>query len=214
MNPRWRVLAVTAVSLIGLVIFIVGLRWLLDRGPAVAMIGDSITVVSADEIRTQLDDFDVNSRAVIGATVRDMLPAAEELARYRPEHLVINLGSNDTRLYVDVRETELHLRTMLSKFPDARCVTMVSINAHMNFDSKIRDEEANAINGILLRLAGEDQRISIVDWNTMVNEDLAAHDGVSTLNPDTVHPNAKGQRALTAEIFKHLERCRVRTSRD
>lgn len=206
-NQRASIAARLIPVVLVLVVMAFAIRYMLSEGPPVAIVGDSITVVSAGQISDQLDAYEVSTKAVVGATASDMLPAAAELAQKRPEQLVVNLGSNDVRRSFPASQTEADYRTLLAGFPDTQCITFVSINTHMDFGKGVQSKTAGALNVVLLKLASADQRISIVDWNTIVTDDMAAHAGKSTLIDDTVHPNAKGQKVLISAIHDQLKQC-------
>lgn len=179
----------------------------LKRKPIAAVVGDSITVVSSDQIRDALPRYSVQTRAVIGAPVGAMLEAGRELGGLHPELAVINLGSNDTRLSTPFATSTEQLQEMLSYFGDADCIVMVGLNTHMKFGDVDANTHARAINAMIFGLASKDSRIRIADWNAAIERDMETHGGKSTFTDDTVHPNAAGAKAIASLISETTERC-------
>lgn len=64
--------------------------------PVTVVIGDSITVISQEQIEARLaDDYKLAIKADEGWTLADQIPAAEALSEFDPEIVVVNLGTND-----------------------------------------------------------------------------------------------------------------------
>jgi lysophospholipase L1-like esterase len=165
-------------------------------------VGDSITALSADDIRDLLGgQYRVSLRAVPGARSIDMGEFATQLAAERPTQAVINLGSNDALKGTDLDDTRASLTSMIETFTTARCIHLVTIKAGMvsNIYGDV-SKQAEGINALLEELAAGDDRISIIDWAGIVADQ-------PDLVDDTIHPTDEGQRRLVEAIGDALEDC-------
>jgi len=194
---------------IGAVVVLVAAWWFLDRGPDVAIVGDSITFVSTDQIRHELGrDFDPDIAAVMGITAGQAIPAAQATAGGDPAQAVINLGSNDVLHNVALTQTAKDLGTLVATFPRARCIHIVNINEAMTDSGRPVRARAALLNAAIAKLAASDPRISVIDWNRTVAVDIAAHPPAGTLVDDTVHPALAGRTVLARQIRAALDSCK------
>lgn len=171
-------------------------------GDRVAIIGDSITALSVEEIQDQLDgDYAVSLRAVPGARSIDMGEFAAQLAAEHPVQAVIDLGSNDALKGTDLNETRASLTAMIDAFTTAECIHLVTINTGMisNTFGPV-GEPARRINSMLEEFSADDDRISIIDWAGIVADQ-------PDLVDDTIHPTEEGQRRLVEAIGDALGSC-------
>jgi lysophospholipase L1-like esterase len=143
----------------------------------------------------------------LGATVTDMLPAAQELAGTHPQQVLIDLGTNDVNHGTPTATTAAALTHMIGMFPDAECIYLVDINTHMAETGTPSTAAAVAANKVIAELARNDDRIEVIGWNQIVTDDLERHDGTSTLLVDTVHPTAEGQAELADAMGDAFDRC-------
>ncbi len=175
---------------------------------SVAVLGDSITVDTADTMRARLgDSYDLAIDAVAGLTTTEQIAGADRLAaRAVPaDQLVVNLGTNDVSFDVPLAESRRSLETIIGRFGDARCIHLVTIT------DKARDEdpvvawtEAVRFNEMLRTLAG-DPRVRFVEWAAVL--DANDVDGSGSLLNDRVHPNEAGQVALSDAVGESLAGC-------
>ncbi len=169
-----------------------------NEGDKVLVMGDSITAITGKDLEEDLAAYDVTLRAQFGATVVELVPHAEEAVAEAPAQVIIALGTNDAIGKKPVDRTEQDLRKMIGFFPDAKCIHLVNINTKMESGGESRTAEAEAVNEVLDRLASDDSRIGIIDWDGRVSDDLV---------DDTVHPNKAGQAVLSEMMDDALGRC-------
>ncbi|HKY15561.1 MAG TPA: SGNH/GDSL hydrolase family protein [Microthrixaceae bacterium] len=173
------------------------------RGDKVAMLGDSISAVAGRALADDLSDYDVSLRAHFGATVADMAADSAALTGERPVQVVVDLGTNDALRGVAPAETKATLSAIIGGFGDAECVHLVNINTSMKDlgqGGASMSEPAQAVNGVLDELVEADDRLRIIDWDSMVAADPGLVD-------DTVHPNEAGQAALADAVADSLDKC-------
>ena len=200
--------AVAAVLLAVIALALVGTRLVaLDDEPSLAVVGDSITVVSSGVLAEQLGpDHDVDMAAALGVTVEQMQDEATTLATREPVQAVIELGSNDVLQDVPLATSTAQLEQMVSTFRDAgtRCVHVVNVSTVMQRnDGRWTGESAERFNAMSAALAASDDAVVIVDWNGAV---VAAEERGESLVTDTVHPNGAGAQALATLVAESLDR--------
>ena len=179
----------------------------LFSGPGVAILGDSITVVSASHIGDALGSYDPDIRAILGVQAGPMLPAAQAAAGNDPEQVVIELGSNDVLHGAALDATSADLAKLVATFPKARCIHVVNINTHMTNNGKPVADRAAQLNAAIAKLPAADPRVSIIDWDKVISDDIAAHPPKGLLLDDTVHPDTPGQAVLADQIKTALDAC-------
>jgi len=193
-----------AVIVVAVVVALVAIAAIADaatsnEGDKALILGDSITAITGKDLAKDLEPaYDVTLRAKFGATVQEMMPYAKEAAAQNPDQVIIDLGSNDALKQVPIQETSAQLREMVGLYPKAECIHLVNINTKMMHGNQSRTKEAQAINKVIDDLAASDSRISIIDWDGKVSDDLV---------DDTVHPNKKGQEVLAQMMDDALGRC-------
>jgi lysophospholipase L1-like esterase len=208
---RSRLGRVLAVGLLVVAAVVAAGFWLrVERpGPAVAIVGDSITAWGAGPLEERLGvAWDLRIEAVAGHTVADQLGAARTLADEQPPaaQLVVNLGTNDALLAVPTASSLDALAQMLDAYPDVRCIHLVTVTDRWR-QRGTREPwpEARALNEGL-RTFGTDPRVRIVDWAARL--EAADADGTSLLLDD-VHPNDAGNVVLADLIGASLATCPV-----
>ena len=177
-------------------------------GGSVAIIGDSITSLDAQDAQRQLGDrFDVEVSATFGATVAEMLPAATSIASRDHDQVIINLGTNDVLRGIPTGTSMDALRRMIGLFPSARCIHLTNVNTHMvdRDGAPANRAEAEAFDAALDELARSDPRLSVVDWDAAVGRSIA--DGGAPLTKDSVHPTTEGNAVLNSLYRAALEAC-------
>ncbi len=200
--------AVAAVLLAVIALALVGSRLVaLDDEPPLAVVGDSITVVSSGVLAERLGpDHDVAMAAALGVTVEQMQDEAATLAARRPVQAVIELGSNDVLQDVPLETSRAQLEQMVSTFRDAgtRCVHVVNVSTVMRRnDGRWTGESAQRFNEMAAALAEADDAVVVVDWNGAV---VAAEERGESMVPDTVHPDGAGAEALATLVAASLDR--------
>jgi hypothetical protein len=204
---RFPVPVLVAAGAIATVVVVVAAIVLFRPKPAVAVIGDSITYVSAPEIGDALDgDWAPSIDGRPGFTVVDQLPAARALAADRPEQVVINLGTNDVTGTGDLGTALAALAEMVALFPDAECIHVVTVSELMRIDERNAPERAAAFNEGVRALAATDPRLRVIDWTETMQAAQAA-DPDLVLTDDTVHPSLEGQRLLADTYRDAVEAC-------
>jgi lysophospholipase L1-like esterase len=173
-----------------------------------AFIGDSIT----DQARPALTgafpaDDAIDIEAVPGRKFSEMLPFAVQAAQANPDEAVINLGSNDVLLGESDSVTFPAMDAMYDAFATTPCVTLVTVNQHFIFGSD-QAGHAERIND-RIRQAAAAHGWSVVDWNKIVEDDLAAGSPSGPLTTDSVHPSPTGQRVLVDAIHDRVEQCQA-----
>lgn len=177
--------------------------------PRVVLIGDSIVNGSRSVIEASLADrYHVDVWAEPGHTFRDLLPAAAAVAAQRPDHVVINLGTNDVLLRRPPGDTSAALREMVDAFPAGTCIHLVTVNeSFFTFSDADVNRRSASVNADLTALARE-RGFSVIDWAGAVRTYLAAESPDGPLTLDSVHPAEAGQRLLARSYADSLPSCR------
>ena len=128
------------------------------KGPVVAVVGDSITVISAPGVVGELRGYALYIRAVDGKRIDQMIPALGAEMRRHPEAVVVNLGTNDA---VQAR-THPDWLTGFDTVWDlvrsaAACVVFVTVNTYADDDRQGR--VAADLNRAMRRLAAEHHNV-------------------------------------------------------
>jgi len=198
-------IAVAALAAVLVVLAVAGIRTL-EHDPGLAIVGDSITLVSAPTLEEELGgDHDVDIRSALGVRVDAMQAEASTAAAAGPPQAVIELGSNDVLQGADLAESARQLEQMVATFRDtgAECVHIVNVSTRMWTNAgEWTGERAAQLNESTATLAEADPAVVIVDWNAAV---VAADEAGQTLTPDTVHPNGEGMRTLASLVADSVE---------
>lgn len=180
-------------------------------GRSVAVVGDSIVSLDAQDLQRDLGDrFDLDVSGNFGKTVTDVLPVAGALADRRPDQVVIELGTNDVLQGVPTRTSMAALRQMVSLFPSARCIHLTDVSTHMlEPDGRPANPAlARAFNTALDELVGSDPRLSVVHWDAAVGRSIAdGATGAGVLTKDSIHPTAQGDVVLNSLYREALAGC-------
>lgn len=204
-SRRGLVLALVALAAVLVAVALV-VRARAERGEPVAVIGDSITEVSAPAIRGELrPEWNPELAALSGRRVAELQGDAERLAADAPEQAIVNLGTNDVLQSYPLDQSMLDYAALLDTLRGVRCVHVVTLNEQMVPADGV-GERARAFNVRLRQLAAE-RRLDVVDWSAVVADELAAGEPNGAVLTDTVHPTAIGQRLLAEQYADALERC-------
>jgi hypothetical protein len=202
------VVAVAVVAVLAGLLVFAARSGLIGGGPAVVLLGDSITAMSDAVFEERLgDDWAVTTSGVPGAQAEQRLPNVPELAELSPTQVVVNLGTNDVMGHRPPGETVAALDQLGRGFPEARCIHLVTINRHMASTTDpglpARIDELNA--GI--RGLAATRRWGIVPWDELVADYDAGPQPFGPITTDTVHPTLLGQRMLAEAYRRALQSC-------
>lgn len=205
-HPRRSAVAIGMLAAL-LVLLAVLVVELVRPGPPVALIGDSITAMSATALHRRLDDdWSVTVDGRPGYRIDQQLDAARRIAPRAPEQVVINLGTNDVNQGVDLAASAAAMEEMVSLFGSARCIHLVTVNESMLAgDLEVR-RGAETLNAAYRAIADRDPRVRIIDWAGMVDQWQARHPGRS-ITTDTVHPTDEGIDLLVTAYEEALDAC-------
>ena len=95
-----------------------------------AVVGDSITVLSAPGVVGELDGYAVYVRAEDGKRMDQMLPALGQEVRRHPEAIVINLGTNDAVQAQTHPDWLTGFDAAWDLVRSERCVVFVTVNTY------------------------------------------------------------------------------------
>lgn len=182
-----------------------------NSGDQVAVVGDSITSLDKPALQEDLGGtYDLTIVGDFGATISEVMPAAQLVAGEEPQQVVINLGTNDVIAAGNLAESVSTLAAMVDTFDAAECVHLVNINEHMVELStgESRRQQAEQFNSALEDLAGDRERVSIIGWNDVVESTLDDDDPpTSTLTKDSIHPTQEGNGRLNDLYAEALSGC-------
>jgi lysophospholipase L1-like esterase len=164
----------------------------------VAVLGDSITYLSAAAIHAELDpDHTVEVNGVPGIDVAGQQTAALQFARTQPDVAIINLGTNDVGARRDPSEVIGELRAMASEFGPGACLVLVTLTTHVPSD----DFAQRA--GVVNRWIRSQEHVA--DWDAA----LAASSPSARLTSDTVHPTVEGQALMAQLLRQQVDACSI-----
>lgn len=176
-------------------------------GPTVAVVGDSLTVSSRDELRAALDGYSVKIAALRGEGLAggpfsdrwDQLIMAEALADYAadaPDVLVFALGTNDAwQSDLTVEELDAGWDRLLGLFPDT-CLVGVTVTEDAPEADGYEPAEAAHIN----------ERIR-ADVDVVVDWAAEGGDARYTDPIDTVHLTPEGAELRSRLIREGVDAC-------
>ena len=178
-----------------------------NKGPVVAVVGDSITVISAPGVEAQLRGYTLYMRAVDGKRIDEMIPMLRAEMRRNPKAVVVNLGTNDALQARTHPNWLTGFNTVWELTQSRPCVVFVTVNT--NADDLGKGEVAVAINTAIRRLATEHHNVQVVDWNAAVHADKSL---LASRHPraDNIHPySSRGWRWLGNHYRSALLACGV-----
>lgn len=173
--------------------------------PQVAVIGDSLTNLSREELVAALgpevEPIVIAANAHTTAEMQsylDFLLASEEGP---PDRLVINLGTNDA---LRGNQTALaDYEAMLAKLDGVDCIVLTTVAELTDLFVPPISAVAARLNTRILLAPWVDPRVQVAGWNGAVGQP----DGAAWLDADAIHPNQAGQRELAELIASTLARC-------
>ncbi len=160
----------------------------------VAVVGDSITFMTKDQLAAGSDDqWDV--AAMPGATAEQMQGSAAELATRPHDQAIVNLGTNDALRGVPLETTTASLQAIVDAFAGVECVHLVTITEQLPDEDRPAPQAAAAINEWIRQLDDQRDDVHVIDWQAETEGD-----GVELLEADHVHPNAEGSERLVGMV--------------
>jgi hypothetical protein len=173
--------------------------------PRALILGDSITDHGQRELNDTLGPlYALSIDGQDNFRIDDQLPVAERWATRPFQQIVINLGTNDAVQGWPLEQSTANLAKLVSMFPSAECIHLTTINEHLNARSADVGAYAASLNDQMRALAAADPRIHLVDWNAIVEANLAQ--GVD-LTSDGVHPTRGGGQLLIDAYDKSMAAC-------
>jgi len=174
--------------------------------PRVAVIGDSITQMSTSAIQTALAPIATPAvRGINNQRIDQLQPVAERFAATDPDQVVIALGANDAMQGWPLVESEAALETMISSFPRADCIGVVTVDDHTANASA--NEHAAALNTYVRSLPDRYTNVETIDWEQIRGSYLAAGSPDGEWTTDTLHLNSIGQAAYASAMRSLVADC-------
>lgn len=175
-----------------------------ESGTAVVLIGDSLTVLTTDEVAAGAKpEFHIETNAEWGVRIDEELDPASEIAADDPDQVIINLGTNNVLQHYDTVSSGEDLSTLIDQFADARCVHLVTINEQIRHNGEDFSAVAAALNEEIRRIAARQLNTDVIDWNKIVVDNAA--NGI--IDDDTVHPNPAGVALLADAYVQAIKSC-------
>lgn len=182
-----------------------------NEGDSVAIIGDSITEFDESDLQEKLgSEYHLVVSGSFGFTVADVKPQAKFVGGREFDQAIFNIGTNDVQESYDVDDSVAVLKEEIGYYESARCVFVVNINEHMinHTTGEPTTDDAKRFNAAFDKLAEDNPRISIIDWNGEISSTLNDDDpSFSTLTDDSVHPTDEGNEKLNDLYADALEGC-------
>jgi hypothetical protein len=173
--------------------------------PRALILGDSITDKSQRELNDTIGPlYALSIDGQDNFRIDDQLPVAERWATRPFQQVVINLGTNDAVQGWPLDQSSANLTKLVAMFPNAQCVHVTTINEHLRGRSANAGPNAAALNDQIRAMAAADPRINVVDWNALIEANLAQ--GVD-LTSDGVHPTREGSQLLIGAYDKSMQSC-------
>lgn len=176
----------------------------------ILFLGDSITAgyglelsqafpaLIQDKINAKGWRFKVVNAGQSGDTSASALDRLDWLLKNRVEVLVLELGGNDGLRGLPVHSTRKNLQSIIdrtkAKYPEAKIVI-----AGMKVPPNMGRDYGEQFEGVFADLAKKN-KVALIPFV------LEGVGGVPALNlPDGIHPTAKGQQIVAANVWKALE---------
>jgi hypothetical protein len=180
------------------------------KPPVVAVVGDSITVLSGPGVEAELSGYALYIRAVDGKRIDQMIPALQAELQRDPKGVVINLGTNDAIQARTHPDWLTGFDALWDLVHSRTCVVYVTVST--NADYLGRHAVAADIDAAIRELAAQHPNVKIVDWNAAVHEDPSL---LASRNPpaDHIHPyTSRAWRWLGTHYRSALESCGLHPS--
>jgi hypothetical protein len=178
-----------------------------NDGDPVFILGDSITALGDPVLHETLSAYNLNVAAKFGDTLEDRVAAADLGAASKPTQVVINLGTNDVLKGVDPATAAATLDQMVSKFADANCVHVVTINRNLDQRGNRPVAAIDALNAAIEALPDQHDNVDIVRWDEIQGDAAEEAGNPTALTSDGVHPDDPGQKSLADAYADALDGC-------
>jgi lysophospholipase L1-like esterase len=170
------------------------------------VVGDSLVQQSTSVIRQKLDPVGASSvRGISNQRIDQLLPVAERMAANDPQDVVLAMGNNDIRQHLAIDESIANLQTMIERFADARCITVLNLNTH-TLDLAFNDEAVQFNQRLVDQLDGQ-SKVHLVDWDAVVALLLEQGESEQTWFTDGLHLTEAGAGAYASTMHDAIERC-------
>jgi hypothetical protein len=179
--------------------------------PSVVFVGDSITVLATPAIHQLLDPkYDVEILAVIGIRINKSLPTLESALKFRPDAVVVNLGTNDA-LEGGVDSDWLSSWNKLIRITrNTPCVVLTTVNTAA--DALSHRPIATKINADIRALAAQNpKKYKVADWNRFLSRHVSNQRTYLRAEPILIHPTPEGAVKLSALDQSALAKCGSRS---
>lgn len=171
-------------------------------GSQVAVIGDSITVLSKPYYaRAFGTSGGADVRATNGKRIDQMLPALKAALKAKPRAVVVNLGTNDVLQGTYHPNWRPAFDRMIELLAPRRCVVLTTISSRAWSWTAV-PSEANDINRAIAAAAAQHPNFHILDWNALVH----GPNGDKLLFTDNVHPSPNGGALLAQQAKEIIKR--------
>lgn len=178
-------------------------------GDRVLVVGDSITVLSEQELDDRAERAErFTVAAANNATSDDLRQVVETFAGEEFEQVVVNLGMNDALNARPFDETTEAFAAILEQFESARCVHLTTLNESVvSFEDPELTDRVQRINAHVRELAATGDNVAIIDWNEALAEQRRDDETDESLLTDTVHPTDAGQELLVSLYLDAVKEC-------
>lgn len=165
----------------------------LIRGPRVTVVGDSISRQAREDLESRHGDWRVVAEDA--RTAVSMQAEAHLVAGTRPEHIVVELGTNDALQGLPAEDTIAALGSIVDEAASAAdCVHLVTVSTMLpSFGREpAAPDTAARLNDWMRAVDGEREGVTVVEWDRA----LASRGGEALLVGDRIHPNDAGRELL------------------
>jgi len=169
--------------------------------------GDSITAgygvapgkAYPDALQARLDrdgfNYKVVNEGTSGATTKDAVASLPEVLRLHPDVVIVEFGGNDGLRGLPLTDTEKNLNTVITQLKAAHVkVLLAGITLPPNYGP----DYIHGFDAIFPALAAKHH----VAFVPMIYKDLVHVPG--TIQPDGIHPTAKGAEIVAGTIWPAL----------
>lgn len=179
-----------------------------SSGPehGVTLLGDSITVLTGETVAQRLDGVtDTRVVADFGLRIDEQLKNADDIRKRRPDQVIVNLGTNDILQGRPTNTAIEDYRQILDSLDDIACVSVITLNEHMDRMGENTSEPAVAFNAALRSLATGYPNVTVTEWSSIIPFD----ENANLMDDDTVHPNAAGIARLAGAYDLLVKACEI-----
>ena len=164
----------------------------------VALIGDSILAISANQVNSAIaPSYDYSEQFVSGGTIGAQLPAIERtMTSEHPDDWVLELGTNDAGSYQSPTWLQEFANEMKA-VQGARCVVLVTLSPLLSS----RGPVYGALNQAMAKEAAAHRTVHLLDWGHI------EYQKPGWVRDDGIHPTPAGSTELAALTKQALDAC-------